>query len=122
MTQEKIATAIISAMDSLNNSIGAYGKKDEKQVAGFVWRAVAELEYALFLLSIQHQGEIETSSWKMPSHSKEVEIEPTLSSAQELLKEAKSNIEANNFHEAYKKTWTARNHLLKVQESLEKKK
>jgi len=122
MTQEKIATAIISAMDSLNSSIGALGKKDEKQVAGFVWRAVAELEYALFLLSIQHQGEIDTSSWKTSSHSKEVEIESTLSSAQDLLEEAKSNTEANNFHEAYKKTWTARNHLLKVQESLEKKK
>ncbi len=122
MTQEKISTAIISAMGSLKSSIEAYEKNDEKQVAGFVWRAVAELEYALFLLSIQHQGEIETSSWKMSSHSKEVEIEPTLSSAKNLLKEARSSIEANKFHEAYKKTWTARNHLLKVQESLEKKK
>jgi len=122
MTQEKITVAVTSAMNSLNNSIEAYGEKDEKQVAGFVWRAVAELEYALFLLSIQHQGEIETSSWKTSSHSKEVEIEPTLSSARDLLKEAKSNIEASDVHEAYKKTWMARNHLLKVQEALEKKK
>jgi len=122
MTQEKIAAAVASAMGSLNSSIEALGEKDEKQLASFVWKAVAELEYALFLLSIQHQGEIETSSWKMSSHSKEVEIEPTLSSAQDLLQEAKSSIEAGNFYEAYKKTWTTRNHLLKVQEALEKKK
>ena len=121
MTQEKIATAIISAMGSLNSSIEAYGKKDEKQMTGFVWRAVAELEYALFFLSIQHQGEIETSSWKMSSQSKEFEVEPALSSAKNLLKGAKSSVEANDFLEAYKKTWLARNHLLKVQEVLEKK-
>ena len=122
MTQEKITATITSAMNSLNNSIKAYGEKDEKQVAGFVWSVVAELEYALFLLSIEHQGEIETSSWKTSSHSKEVEIELTLSSARDLLKEAKSGVEANDLYEAYKRTWMARNHLLKVQEALEKKK
>ena len=121
MKQENILKAITSAIAHLESSIDAIVKKDEKKVVHFTWRAASDLEYALFLFSLIHQDETETSSWKLDPRSKQVEIGPSLISAQDLLKEAKDSFEADDLHEAHKKTWMARGHLLSVHDFLEKK-
>jgi hypothetical protein len=121
MKQENILKAITSAIAYLEDSTDALAKKDEKKVVHFAWRAASELEYALFLFSFTRQDETESSSWKLDPHSKQLEIGPLLISAQDLLKEAKNSFEADELHEAHKKTWIARDNLLKVHDSFEKK-
>jgi hypothetical protein len=121
MKQENILEAITSAIAHLENSMEGLIKKDEKKVTNFVWRAASDLEYALFLFSLIHQDETESSSWKLDPSPEQTEIEPLLTSAQNLLKEAKENFKANDLHEAHKKTWMARGYLLKVHDFFEKK-
>jgi len=121
MKQENIFKAITSAIAHLEDSMEALVKRDEKKVAHFAWRAASDLEYALFLFSLTHQDETESSSWKLNPKSKQVEIGPLLISAQDLLKEAKNSFEADELHEAHKKTWMARGQLLRVHDLLEKK-
>jgi len=120
MKQENIFKAITSAIANLENSMEALAKKNENEVVRFVWRASSDLEYALFLFSLIHQDETESSSWKLDPHSKQVEIGPLLISAEDLLKEAKESFEADDLHEAHKKTWMAQGHLLRIQEFFEK--
>ena len=121
MKQENIFKAITSAIAHLEDSIEALVQKDEKKVAHFAWRAASDLEYALFLFSLMYQDETESSSWKLNPKSKQVEMGPLLISAQDLLKEAKNSFEADELHEAHKKTWMARGQLLRVHDLLEKK-
>ncbi len=118
---EKITGAITSAINHLENSMKALVKKDEKVMMGFVWRAASDLEYALFFFSIMQQ-EYEGFSGKLDLHLKQVEVGPALISAQDLLKEAKSSVDAGEIREAHKKTWVARSYIFKVQETFEKKK
>ena len=121
MKQENILKTITSAIAHLENSMEALAKKAEKKVVHFTWRAASDLEYALFLFSLMHQDETESSSWKLNPHTKQVEIGPLLISAQDLLKEAKNSFEADELHQAHKKTWMARGHLLRLHDFLEKK-
>ncbi|TEU05136.1 hypothetical protein E3I90_04965 [Candidatus Bathyarchaeota archaeon] len=121
MKQEKIIESIASAVNHLEGSMKALAKKDEKNLVNLVWRAGADLEYALFLFSLMHQNESESSSWKIDSHSKQVEISSILSSVQNLLREAKDNMKAGELFDAHKKTWTARGYLLRVHDTFEKK-
>ncbi len=121
MKQENILKAITSAIAYLENSMEALVKNDEKKAVLFTWRAASDLEYALFLFSLIQQDENESSLWKLDPHSKQLEIEPLLISAQDLLKEAKNSFEADEPHEAHKKTWIARGHLLRVHDFFEKK-
>jgi hypothetical protein len=121
MKQEDIFKAITFAIAHLEKSMEIIIKKDEKKVAHFAWRAASDLEYALFLFSLMHQDETESSQWKINPKSKQVEIGPLLISAQDLLKEAKNSFEADELHEAHKKTWMARGQLLRVHDLLEKK-
>ena len=121
MEQEKLIKAIASAISNLENSIEALVKRDEKGVLSYVWRAAADSEYTLFLFSLMHREELEGSSWKSSFHPKKGEVGPALACAQDLLKEAKESIEANDSHEAHKKTWMARGYLLKVQDIFEKR-
>ena len=118
--QQKIAEAVKSATNHLESSMKALVKRDENGVAGSVWRAAADLEYANFLFSVM-QDESESRSWKLDLRSKQVEIGPLLVSAQDLLREAEIGLDVSELREAYKKTWMARGYLLKVQEILEKR-
>jgi hypothetical protein len=95
-------------------------KMDE--VSGLVWQAAADLEYALFLFSIMHRDESESSSWKLGLHSKDVEVDSVLASTRDLLEEAESKIKAGALREAHKKTWMARGYLLRLHEFFEKRK
>ena len=121
MKRENILEAITSAINHLENSMKALVEKNEKEVMKFVWLAAAELEYVLFLFSLIHPDETVSSSWKLDPRAKQFEVGPALVSAQDLLKEAKDSFEADELHEAHRKTWMARGHLLKVHESFEKR-
>ena len=121
MKKENIFKAITLAIAYLEDSIEIFVQDNEKKAASLAWQAASDLEYALFLFSLMHQDETERPSWKLNSKSKQVEIEPLLSSARDLLKEAKNSFEEDEFHEAHKKTWMARGQLLRVHDLLEKK-
>jgi len=121
MHAEKIAEAIASAMNHLENSMKALANQDQSAVGDSVWHAAAETEYALFLFSLAHHGESTTPSTKHSSPTKQTEVGPTLISAQDLLKEAKEKMSAGNIKEAHEKTWDARGYILKVWDQLEKK-
>jgi hypothetical protein len=121
MKQENILKAVTSAISHLENSMEALMKKDEKKVLYLTWRAASDLEYALFLFSLMHQDETESSSWKLKHHPKQLEIGPLLVSTQDLLKEAKNSFTAEALHEAHKKTWMARGRLLRLHDFFEKK-
>jgi len=120
MKRENILENITSAINHLEESMKALLEKNEKKVTRFVWKAAADLEHALFLFSLMHQEETSSASWKLNPPSKQVEVGPTLVAAQDLLKEAKDSFEAEKFHEAHKKTWMARGHLLRIHDFFEK--
>jgi len=121
MKRENLIEAIASATNHLENSMKALAEKNEKELMRLVWRAAADLEYALFLFSLLPKDETESSSWKPDPHSKQVEIGSALMSARDLLREAKGSFEADEIHEAHKKTWMARGHLLRVHDFFEKR-
>jgi len=123
MHNEKIKDSINAALSHLKNSIGILAKNtDEKNVLNTLWHASSETEYALFLFSLMLSKKSETAPWKQSLQTKQmVEAGPVLTSAQNLLQEAKNNIEAGKSEKAYEKAWTARHMLLKAQELLEKK-
>jgi len=123
MQKERIQESINSAMTHLENAMRILAKNnDEKAAVNSLWLASSETEYALFLFSLMHPEKSESSPWKQSSQPKQVmEVNPALASAQSLLKEAKSNMQAGATDKAYEEAWTARNLLLKAQEFFEKK-
>jgi len=121
MHTEKITEAIASAMSHLEGSMKALANQNESAVGDSVWRAAAETEYALFLLSLSHQRESTALSTKHSSPTKQTEVGPALISAQDLLKEAKESMSAGRIEEAHEKTWDARGYILKAWDLLEKK-
>jgi hypothetical protein len=121
MKLENILENITSAINHLEESMKALVEKNEEEVMRSVWRAAADLEYALFLFSLMHEDENPSASWKLDLPAKQVEVGPTLVLAQDLLKEAKDSFKAENFHEAHKKTWMARGHLLRIHDFFEKR-
>ena len=86
-----------------------------------VWQASSDVEYCLFLLSLLHSNKAESFSLKHKSSSKQMEIQPALTSALNMLKEAKSSVENDDLAKTHEKTWQARSFLFKVQEIFEKK-
>jgi len=117
--QKSITEALRSATSHLENSIKALMNKDENRVIVSVWKAAADLEYTNFLFSIT-RDKPRNSSWKLDVRSKQVEIGTLLMSAQNLIKKAKNDLDADGYLEAYKKTWMARGYLLKVSDVLQK--
>ena len=121
MEQEKLTGAVASAMGYLENSMKLMSKGKDEDVSTLVWRAAADLEYALFLFSIMNQNESQSSSWKLGLRFKEFEAESVLASARDLLEAGESKIEAGELREAHKEVWMARGYLLKLQEFFEKR-
>ena len=68
-----------------------------------------------------HQNESGNSSWKTGAHSKQIEVNSTLSSVQDMLREVKDNMEADELLNAHKKTLIARGYLLRAHGTFEKK-
>jgi len=121
--QDKIKAALIAALKHLEDSTRALsGSKDKKGLTDSLWSAMAETEYAVFLLSLTQGDKAENAPWKHSPISKQsIEFEPAVTSSNEFLRNAKASVEAGNFEKGYEETWTARNLLLKAHEHLEKK-
>ena len=121
MNREKILSAITSAIGHLENSMKLSSNKNEEETFNMVWRASSDVEYCLFLLSLFHSNEAEILSLKHKSSSKQMGIQPALTSALNMLKEAKSSVENDDLVKAHEKTWQARSYLFEVQKIFEKK-
>jgi len=122
MQRDKIEAALTAALRHMEALIGALPSKDEKTILDSLWSASSETEYAVFLLSLLQRGMSNATSQKQESTVKlPVELESTLSSAQQLLTNAKANLQAGNYVRSYEDAWTARNLLLRAQDHVDKK-
>lgn len=121
MNREKILSAITSATGHLEDSMKLFSNKKEEETYIMVWRASSDVEYCLFLLSLLHSNEAESLSLKHKSSSKQMEIQPALTSALNILEEAKRSVKNDDLAKAHEKTWKARSYLFEVQKIFEKK-
>jgi hypothetical protein len=119
---DKISKSLKSTITYLENSTTALNKKDENSFSNNIWQVAAELEYMLFLFSMKFQEEIDQLKWKPNPELKKAETGPMLVEVQNLLNETEKYVENGKLMDAYKKAYIARNYVLKVQESLAKKK
>lgn len=119
---EKILKTLKTANEYLEKSITALNNKDKNLFADSLWHVRAELEYALFLLSIAIQNENSIAHLKLNPETKKIDVMPNLGEVQSLLNEAERFMAAGNFLKAYKNVYVARHFTLKVQEGLAKEK
>lgn len=117
----KILTAITSALNHLESSIRALNNKDEDSFAKSIWHVVAELEYAIFLFSISLQNGA-VSKPKADPDLKNAETNHVLTDVNQFLRNAEMFVKDGKFLEAYENVRNARNYVLKVQEMLSKRK
>jgi tRNA G37 N-methylase Trm5 len=117
----KILTAITSALNYLESSMGALSNKDEDSFAKGVWHVVAELEYALFLFSIVLQNSVAPKP-KADPNLKNAEVNQIIADANQFLKDAETLVKDGKLLEAHENVRSARNYILKVQEALSKRK
>jgi len=116
MYKQKISQAVTSALGYLEEAINL--KAEMGELVMLVWKAASDLEYGLFLLSLNDQ-ETRSSSWKLPQ-SKHTEIESLLASTRKLLQESSKSLKADDLKEAHKKNWLARGQLFKIHDFYEK--
>lgn len=119
--EQKIAKAILSAKRYLENSQKSIAENNQDTLANYVWKASAELEYALFLFTVLLQDEDRPHSWKVNLKSRELELAPVITSTQELVANAQTHFQDGDLQEAQKTVWLARGYLLEVQNFLEKR-
>ena len=119
MQKEKIVKTLNSALTRLEDAIELQAKGNEEKVMQLTWKASSDLEYALFLFLLEYPQENQKSSRKLSS--KQPEIESILISTRDTLKEASKNIDADELNEAQKKTWIAKDQLLRIHDFFEKK-
>lgn len=122
MYEEKIETALLSALKHLADSLKALSEGSDEAVSNSLWSALSEAEYAVFVLSLVQGEKAENASWKQISSPKRIpELEPALTSALDLLKNAKTEVTSERLEKAYEKAWMARNLILDAQGLFEKK-
>jgi len=118
MQKGKVSEALKNAVSCLEDAIKARIDGDDDTLKNKVWHAAAEVEYAVFLLSLTQESENEPwkNSIKQPAN---LNIGSALAMAQENLLEAERKLE-NNQAEAYRFAWIARGLMLTVQDGMEK--
>jgi len=123
MHRDKIEASLKTALKHIDDSTRTISSSNDKNLlSDSLWSALAEIEYAVFLLSIIEGEKSENPSWKHASSSRQpVELECALTSARKLIESARVKIEKDNLEKAYEETWTARNLLLKAHDAMEKK-
>jgi len=112
---EKILKSLKLAAEFLNG-------KDETSLADNMWHIAAELEYALFLLSIKLQDEIDASDLKSSPESKKADMDSVLGDVKSLLKEAEEYLLNGKLKDAYGSAYVARQYTLRIIETIDKKK
>jgi hypothetical protein len=119
---EKILQSLRSAVTYLESSALALDKKDESLLVDNVWHVAAELEYALFLLSIKTRNESDVSKLKSNLEFEKADVGSSLVYVKNLLNEAEEFVLSGRLQDAYKSAYVARNCILKIKDDLAKKK
>jgi hypothetical protein len=119
---EKILSSLKSAITYLENSTIAIDKKDEHMLTDSIWHVAAELEYALFLLSIKAQNGIKAPKPKSDLDSKKADFDSALVDVKNFLNEAEKFFLSRRLQDAYKSAYVARHYVSKITEDLAKKK
>ena len=119
---DKILQSLKSAITYLENSAISLDKKDEKLLADSIWHVAAELEYALFLLSIKTQNESDTLKLKPSLEFKNADVDTMLADVKNLLNEAEEFVLCGRLQDAYKSAYAARHYIFKIKDDLAKKK
>lgn len=118
MEKSKVSEALKNAVSLLEDAIKAYADNDDINLKNRVWHATAEVEYAVFLLSLAQESENEP--WKKDiQQPTNLNIGAALTMAQDNILEAERKLE-NNEAEAYRFAWIARGLMLTAQEGMEK--
>ena len=121
MRQDKIEAALTTALKHIEEAISAHSHNDEKTMSNSLWSTSAEIEYAVFLLSLLQSDKSNTNLKQASSAKQSAEPESTLNIAQQLLKSAKEKVLVGEYAKGYAEAWTAQNILLKLERSLESK-
>jgi len=118
MQKGKVSEALKNAVSSLEDAIKACIDGDDSTLKNKVWHVAAEVEYAVFLLSLTQgtENELWKNGIKQPAN---LNIGSALAMAQENLLEAERKLE-NDQAEAYHFAWIARGLMLSVQDGMEK--
>jgi hypothetical protein len=119
---EKILKSLRSAIAYLENSISALDKNDESSLADNIWHVAAELEYALFVLSIRIQNESYVLKLKSNRELEKIGADSMLVDVRNLLNEAEKFVLSERLQDAYKSAYVARHYTLTIKEDLAKKK
>ena len=119
--KNKITKALILALSFVNESIIAVDKEDYKMLADNIWHLAAELEYALFLLTVSIEREHDISSWTPGPNIQSRELKPTLDQTKDLITKITRQMSDNELLDAYENTFRARKNVLRVQKYLERK-
>jgi hypothetical protein len=122
VVDEKILRSLKSAVAYLESSAFVLNKKDEGLFADSLWHVAAELEYALFLLSVKTQNENDVLKLKSNLGLKKADVGSALVDVKNLLNEAEKFFLGGRFLEAYKSAYVARQCTLKISDDLVKKK
>jgi hypothetical protein len=122
LSSEKIVNSLKSAIAYIENALTALAKANENMFDDSLWHTGAELEYALFLLSMTCKNEREGFQLKKHSETKNIEVGQLLVKAQTLLKEAEGFMSDRRLLEAYRSTYEARHYVFRIQENLAKRK
>jgi len=118
---DRILKALESAIKQLDNSISALKDKDENKFSNSVWHTAAELEYALFLLSLTIGNEYNISV-KLNPEPKSLSTDQIMLKVRELISEAHKSVRNGDFMNACRITRLARRYIFEVQNSLTGKK
>lgn len=118
---EKIDKALSSCEAYLEESIIAL-KGASEEFGNWVWHAAAELEYALFLVSLKNGDEDATLKRKTESHDRSDSTAKLLNRVRNLIVQSKESIASDNWLQARRYAYAAGNILLRIQREYARKK
>jgi len=121
-SSDKILEVLEFTIKYLDGCISALKGGYENAFSDNVWHVAAQLEYALFMLSLNLGNGHTASSVKLNPEPKGLPINQTMLKVKELVNAAQSFLEAGDLVNAYRIAYLARHYIFKVQESLVKKK
>ena len=118
---EKIAEALASCETYLEKSIAA-SKNAYEESDNWVWHAAAELEYALFLLSLKGSDDYAPLNWKTGSHYRNDSTAKLLNAVQNLVIRSKESTATGDWPQARRCAYAAGDILLRIQREYARKK
>lgn len=116
----KILGALESAIKYLVNSISALKSVNEEVLSNGVWHVAAELEYALFLLSLTIENGHSTPV-RLNPEPKNLQIDQVLLKVKDLVSEAQKHVKNGDLMNAFRNVRLARRYIFEVQNRLTKR-